>query len=62
MYIFRGPNWVGWAWYGIFLIREKPALRTGFDKNKFKEENKKLGRARYNIVMVNNIYEIWLEP
>ena len=26
---FRGPNWVGGAWYGIFLIREKPALRAG---------------------------------
>ena len=26
---FRGPNWVGGAWYGIFLIREKPALRVG---------------------------------
>ena len=22
---FWGPNWVGGAWYGIFLIREKPA-------------------------------------
>ena len=26
---FQGPNWVGGAWYGIFLIREKPALRAG---------------------------------
>ena len=26
---FWGPNWVGGAWYGIFLIREKPALRAG---------------------------------
>ena len=26
---FLGPNWVGGAWYGIFLIREKPALRAG---------------------------------
>ena len=26
---FRGPNWVGGAWYGIFLIREKPALSAG---------------------------------
>ena len=23
-----GPNGVGGAWYGIFLIREKPALRA----------------------------------
>ena len=23
---FRGPNWVGGAWYGIFLIREKLGL------------------------------------
>ena len=27
---FRGPNWVGGALYGIFLIREKPKLRAGF--------------------------------
>ena len=26
---FWGPNWVGGAWYGIFLIREKPAIRAG---------------------------------
>ena len=26
---YRGPNWVGGAWYGIFLIREKPALCAG---------------------------------
>ena len=24
----RGLNWVGGAWYGIFLIRQKPALRA----------------------------------
>ena len=24
-----GPNWVRGAWYGIFLIRLKPALRAG---------------------------------
>ena len=26
---FWGPNCVGGAWYGIFLIRGKPALRAG---------------------------------
>ena len=26
---FWGPNWVGGAWYGIFLICEKPTLRAG---------------------------------
>ena len=26
---FRGPNWVGGAWYGIFSIREKPARSEG---------------------------------
>ena len=26
---FWGPNWVGGAWYGIFFICEKPALRAG---------------------------------
>ena len=29
---FRGPNLVGGAWYGIFLIREKPALGAGLIK------------------------------
>ena len=29
MYISGGPNRVGGAWYGIFLIHEKPALRAG---------------------------------
>ena len=28
MYIFWGPKWVGGARYDIFLIREKPALRS----------------------------------
>ena len=29
MYIFGCPNWIDWAWYGIFLIRQKPTLRAG---------------------------------
>ena len=31
---FWGSNWVGGDWYGIFWIREKPALRTGLIRDK----------------------------
>ena len=33
MYIFGAPIESGGAWYGIFLIREKPALRAGLITN-----------------------------
>ena len=29
---FLGPNWIDWAWYGIFLIRQMPTLHAGLDK------------------------------
>ena len=30
---FWGPNWIGGAWYGIFLIRQKPTLPAGDLRN-----------------------------
>ena len=63
---FRGPTWVGGSWYGIFLIREKPALGAGLITWIGRQEERKLcGQpphlSNYNLDDLINFKKFWLD-